>query len=167
MVEGRSGDDHYMMFTGGTTGLPKGVVWRQEDAFFNCMGGGDPSRLAGPISTPAEILDRVAPGLVYMPVAPMMHAAAQWTTFLLLFAGGKAVLMPGWLDPEAVWQAVQDERANSITLVGDAVGRPMIDVLGRQPRAVGHLVPLLDLERRRADVAVAQGPHRASCSPTR
>ena len=133
IVEGRTGDDHYIMYTGGTTGLPKGVVWRQEDAFFNCMGGGDPSRLAGPISTPAEILDRVAPGLVYLPVAPMMHAAAQWTTFSFLFGGGKAVLMPGSLDPEAVWQAVQDEQANSLTLVGDAVGRPVIDCWEANP----------------------------------
>ena len=48
VTEGRSGDDTYLMYTGGTTGRPKGVVWHQEDAFFACIGGGDPMRLQGP-----------------------------------------------------------------------------------------------------------------------
>ncbi|MDQ6696568.1 MAG: AMP-binding protein, partial [Actinomycetota bacterium] len=132
-VADRSGDDRYLMYTGGTTGLPKGVLWRQEDAFFGCIGGGDPMRLNGPVTDPGEIPERIVEGFSFLPVAPLMHAAAQWTTLSWLFAGGKTTLMPGGLDPAAVWQAVQDEAANSLTVVGDAVGRPLVAAWEAEP----------------------------------
>src|SRR4051812_11865747 len=101
----RSSDDHYVLYTGGTTGMPKGVVWRREDALYACIGGGDPSRIAGgPIQRPEEILERIGGPVSYLPIAPLMHAAAQWTSLMWLFAGGKTTLMPGSLDPDAVWQ---------------------------------------------------------------
>ncbi len=133
VTEGRSGDDHYLMFTGGTTGLPKGVLWRQEDAFYACLGGGDPMRINGPVQDLGELADRFVDRIVYLPIAPMMHAAAQWTTFMWLFAGGTNVLVPGSFDAEAAWDLVTREGVNILTVVGDAVAKPLLDALDAHP----------------------------------
>jgi acyl-CoA synthetase (AMP-forming)/AMP-acid ligase II len=133
VTEGRSGDDHYLMFTGGTTGLPKGVLWRQEDAFYACLGGGDPMRLSGPITELAEMGDRFVEKTVYLPIAPLMHAAAQWTSFMWFYGGGTVVLVPGSFDAEAAWDLVAAEGVNILTVVGDAVAKPLLDCLEANP----------------------------------
>jgi acyl-CoA synthetase (AMP-forming)/AMP-acid ligase II len=128
VVAERSNDDLYIIYTGGTTGFPKGVMWRQEDAFFACIGGGDPMRLFGAVDDPSQVVDRIIDGtFVFLPVAPLMHAAGQWTSLSWLFAGGTVVLLPGSLDPLEVWSTIEREKVNLVTVVGDAVVRPLVD----------------------------------------
>ncbi|MGV3760805.1 MAG: acyl-CoA synthetase [Actinomycetota bacterium] len=132
--DGRGEDDHYVIYTGGTTGLPKGVVWRQGDAFFGCLGGGDPMRFQGEVTRPEELVERIGDGgPIYFTLAPLMHAAAQWTSFMWLFAGGKVVLLDGHLDAERVWDVVEREKPNMMTVVGDAVIKPLLDAWEAAP----------------------------------
>ena len=129
----RSGDDHYVLYTGGTTGMPKGVVWRQDDAFYACLGGGDPMRMLGPVDDVDQLRERIVDSVSALLLAPFMHAAGSWVTIMWALAGGKSVLPRGSLDPELVWDTVQAEGANMITVVGDAVGRPVLDAWVAHP----------------------------------
>jgi acyl-CoA synthetase (AMP-forming)/AMP-acid ligase II len=126
---GRTGDDIYCACTGGTTGLPKGVMWRHEDIFFASMGGGDPTMLQGPISDPNELPGRVPEiGLVQLITPPLMHVSAHWGAFMGLYGGATLVFPPpGAFDPSVVWPLVETEKANLIVLVGNAMATPMLD----------------------------------------
>ena len=126
----RSPDDLYILYTGGTTGMPKGVMWRSEDIFFGAMGGGN---FAGP---PAERPDDLARGAANEPVvacvtAPLMHGGGQWVTFITLTTAGTVVLYTGrGYDADEIWRIVERERANSLMVVGDAMARPLAEALG-------------------------------------
>jgi len=125
--EPRSGDDVYVVYTGGTTGMPKGVMWRHEDAFFATASGGRPGGL--PINRPEEIVDgATGPQMVYMATTPLMHGGAQWLMFNSLFSGGLCVVSTlRSFDGPAVLETVALERVNALALIGDAMGRPLAE----------------------------------------
>jgi 3-oxocholest-4-en-26-oate---CoA ligase len=129
--ERRSGKDIYIIYTGGTTGMPRGVMWRHEDVFFAGLQGGNPG--GPPIERPEELAEnareRTEP-LTFLPAAPFIHGAAQWAALIGLFGGGKIVLIPGRsFNAKMLCCLVEAERVNTITLVGDAMVRPIVEAL--------------------------------------
>jgi len=126
---GRSSDDVYIAYTGGTTGMPKGVMWRCEDIFFGAMGGGDVFQTGDVVSSPDELATRMPEaGLVILPTPPFMHVSAHWGAFMGFFGGGKVVIVPhGRFDPGTIWSLVDREAVNILIVVGDAMAVPLAD----------------------------------------
>jgi 3-oxocholest-4-en-26-oate---CoA ligase len=132
----RSPDDHYVLYTGGTTGQPKGVVWRQEDIFFAAMGGGGWG--SPPIERPDELVDRIPTGdrsgAVMLVTAPLMHGNAQWASWSAFLMGGTVVLYTQRAyDGPTVMRLISDERVLSVALVGDAMARPLAEAVAAAP----------------------------------
>ncbi len=126
--EPRSGDDHYVLYTGGTTGLPKGVVWRHEDVFYALGGGVDPVTNTR-VQRPEEMVEKGRGGQVtLLPIAPLMHGATQWAVMGQSFQGNRIVLVPKF-EPHEVWGLAERERVNSIMITGDAMGKPLVEAL--------------------------------------
>ena len=122
----RSSNDHYIVYTGGTTGMPKGVVWRHQEVMF-ALGGGVDQLTQQPVERPQEIIDRGKGGsMTVMSIAPLMHGAAQWSCISRAFEGGKVVIMPQF-SADKTWQLIEQEQVNSVFIVGDAMARPMIE----------------------------------------
>ncbi|MFE0424842.1 acyl-CoA synthetase, partial [Streptomyces sp. NPDC058953] len=125
----RSADDQFIVYTGGTTGMPKGVMWRQEDLFFAGLGGGAPT--GEPVRRPEELAERVAAGgdgITFFPTAPLMHGTSTLTAFIGFDFGQRVVLHRRFV-PGEVLRTIEKERVTSVSLVGDAMLRPLVDAL--------------------------------------
>ncbi len=126
----RSGDDIHIIYTGGTTGMPKGVMWRQEDIFYALCGGID-AYTNEKVSSPAVFAQKVADGagpVVNFTLAPMMHGAGEVTVIRSVIAGDTVVLIPKF-DADTAWRTIEAEKVNVLGITGDAMARPLADRL--------------------------------------
>jgi fatty-acyl-CoA synthase len=135
--EGLSPDDLYILYTGGTTGMPKGVLWRQADFLAACLGIAQ--------TTEQIVAGAQRSSLRALPAAPFMHGAAHWNALSSWTAGGTVVIQhdPSRLDPHDVLDTVEREGATSLLIVGDAFARPLVDALRARPHDVSTLRHLL------------------------
>lgn len=133
--EPRSGDDLMIIYTGGTTGAPKGVMWRHEDAFFAGLQGGNPG--GAPLEAPGQLAERVRSGEGQLDVfclAPFIHGAAMWTVLISMFTGGKCTVLDGRsFDAKRAAELITREQPMSISLVGDAMALPLAEELAAFP----------------------------------
>lgn len=125
----RSADDIYLLYTGGTTGFPKGVMWRHEDIYRVLLGGTD-FATGEFVADEYDHAKQAAAGapMIRFPIPPMIHGATQSATWMALFAGQTVVLAPEF-DAEEVWRAIEKHKVNLLFFTGDAMGRPLLDAL--------------------------------------
>jgi acyl-CoA synthetase (AMP-forming)/AMP-acid ligase II len=131
-----SPDDLYLVCTGGTTGTPKAVAWRQADIFVSGMGGSEDATADSLVATAARGIG------TWFAASPLMHAAAQWTAFVCLHGGGTVVLHDDRhrFDATKIIATVSRERVNLMSIVGDAYARPLVEALERNPLDLGSLL---------------------------
>ena len=132
--EERSGDDLFVIYTGGTTGMPKGVMWRSEDIFFGLAQGIDAltgERVRDEYQRAEQAAASPTP-LVFCVIPPLMHGAGQIATLSQWFLGSTLVLIRQF-SAQGVWDVFEAEGVNSMIITGDAMGRPLVDALVEQP----------------------------------
>ncbi|MBI4883886.1 MAG: acyl-CoA synthetase [Actinobacteria bacterium] len=133
-----SPDDLYILYTGGTTGMPKGVLWRNADANIECFGGSRAESLAG-------IVAEAVGDMKALLSPPFMHGAGHWMALRTWNLGGTLHIQ--WytdrLDPHDIWSMIERERSNFLLIVGDAFGRPLLDQLAEQQYDLSSLTVVL------------------------
>ena len=133
----RSDDDLLLLYTGGTTGMPKGVMWTHKALFYAAFGGGGSLHPAGAIASPAELATRVRETypLRQLPCGPLMHGAGMWATTIGLLAGCTVYLndRPAF-DAEYILGLIHDEKISCLNVVGDAMVLPLLEALQREPQ---------------------------------
>jgi acyl-CoA synthetase (AMP-forming)/AMP-acid ligase II len=128
----RSADAIYLLYTGGTTGFPKGVMWRHEDIYRVLFGGTDFA--TGEFVKDEFDLAKAAaanPPMIRYPIPPMIHGATQSATWMSIFSGQTTVLAPEF-NAEEVWRTVHDHKVNLLFFTGDAMARPLLDALAKK-----------------------------------
>jgi acyl-CoA synthetase (AMP-forming)/AMP-acid ligase II len=123
----RGPDDQYILYTGGTTGQPKGVMWRHEDV-WRTLGGGINFVTGEPLEDEFAQAEtgKITGGMTRLCLAPLIHGNAQWAALMALFGGDTVVLLPQF-EPHEVWKTVERRKVNVVVLIGDAMARPMIE----------------------------------------
>jgi len=134
-----NGDDLYILYTGGTTGMPKGVLWRNADALTECFGG---SKTAVSVE---DFLTEATTGLRAIASPPFMHGAGHWVSFRIWNGGGTVIVQstPERLDPHDIWSLIEREKVNFLLIVGDAFARPLLDGLASQSYDLSSLLSIL------------------------
>ncbi|TQL68503.1 acyl-CoA synthetase (AMP-forming)/AMP-acid ligase II [Nocardioides albertanoniae] len=127
----RSPDDIHVIYTGGTTGFPKGVMWRHED-FWRVLGGGIDFMTGEPLEEYDQSKQAAGDGLITLPLSPLMHGGAQASLLMHLFAGQVTILEPKF-DPVKTWEIVDREKVQMMFMTGDAMAVPLIDAYEAGP----------------------------------
>jgi len=135
---GRSGDDLLLLYTGGTTGMPKGVMWRQDDLFNVVGAGGNVALGIPPGESVEELVDRIDPasrGLVVLSACPLMHGTGQFTSLIAMNLGGAAVTLPSRsFDVGELFASIERHRVQTLVIVGQAFAGPMLEYLNSNPQ---------------------------------
>jgi fatty-acyl-CoA synthase len=133
-----SPDDLYILYTGGTTGMPKGVLWRNGDANTECFGGSRAATLDG-------VLAEATTGLRALLAPPFMHGAGHWMSFRTWNGGGTVFVQstPERLDPTDIWGLIEREHLSFLLIVGDAFARPLLDGLAERSYDLSSLTVVL------------------------
>lgn len=141
-----SPDDLYILYTGGTTGMPKGVLWRQADILASALGAR--RRDGSLLESLSEFADRaksLSPRR-YLPTPPFMHGTAQWIGFSAWHSGHTLVIQDcvDRFDPDNLLDVIDREAVNVLSLVGDAFGKPFLEALHARPNAAASLTHILN-----------------------
>jgi fatty-acyl-CoA synthase len=130
---GRSGDDLYMLYTGGTTGMPKGVMWRQDDLYVKFASSVMHDPEAPDLDAVRARVADAAP-LVGLPACPLMHGTGAFTAFQTMFMGGSVVTLESRrFDVDELLSTIEREKVNTMAIVGDAFARPVLAALDEHP----------------------------------